>query len=173
MSTGPLLPGPRQGWMNRTPPPNTLRDAPCRRRPDLFTPTPQHTRSPSPEAALLAVATRFTRVRQREAQELAYRYARAQRICNGAPGYDEPCPLRMECLRWAIQAKERIVAGGVVVTKTMIMGYHDDPEGGDRAAEEAGTPQDWANELAIRYRARARKRQPNQGAGEQRERESA
>jgi hypothetical protein len=143
--------------MNRPGPPIALREIlPCRQRPDLFVPV-----SKPPRAADGAPSVAYSTARRNERAELRYRHAKAQRICNGAPGYDDPCPLRMQCLRWAVAAKERIVAGGVLVTRIMITGYHEDPERGDRAAEEATTPEDWARQLA-EY-GRPGKRQPDQG----------
>lgn len=145
------------GWLRRPAPPAQLRDAPCRKRPDLFGPIPETGRIKRPPA---------------EREEITYQITRARRLCNGVPGYDTPCPFQMQCLSWALQAKERVVAGGVVVTRTMIHGFEKSTQE-EIDADQARTPEDWAGELAARSRSRARKRQPNQGPRGQSERESA
>jgi hypothetical protein len=76
----------------------------------------------------------------------------------------------MECLSWALRAKEQVVAGGVVVTRTMIKGYQLSTQE-EIDAGKAGTPEDWSRELAAR--SRTRQRQSHEGAGDERQRESA
>jgi hypothetical protein len=43
----------------------------------------------------------------------------ARKICNGTPA----CPVRQRCLLWALQSGTLGVAGGTIVTNSMIMRY--------------------------------------------------
>jgi hypothetical protein len=73
--------------------------------------------------------------------------AYAARYCNGTL-LRPACPFRDECLSWALEAKERVVAGGVEVTLAMITRYHKAKKEAGRAPAEEEPPADVGRELA-------------------------
>jgi Transcription factor WhiB len=52
-------------------------------------------------------------------QEQAVQDQAARKVCNGTPA----CPVRQRCLLWALQYGSTGVAGGVVVTPSMVSRY--------------------------------------------------
>lgn len=120
-------------WIKKPGPPWQVRDAPCGRAP----------------AGLFELDMRKLRRSPTEKMEHQYQIAKATRICNGAPGYDDPCPAREVCLLWALNVGSTGIFGGVVVTPKMI---EDRKKEVARAAQEASAPKDESGELAERLR---------------------
>lgn len=121
------------GYMNWPGPPAQIRWTPCRHAdPTLFDPLPSNISLPNRAA------------RDDRARSIAY----AARYCNGSL-IRPACPFRDECLSWALEAKEKVVAGGVEVTGVMIKRYHKAKKEADRAAEATTSPDD-VRELAER-----------------------
>lgn len=112
--------------MNRTLP-SQLRDAPCRlAAPGVFD-------IPPPPSKLISL-TRMEKADRRRQIEYAKRY------CNGTTTR-AACGFRETCLRWALEARERGVAGGVEVTAAMIERHYKAKKEAERAtqSEEAGS----------------------------------
>lgn len=51
-----------------------------------------------------------------------YRHAQARNICNGTGGF-APCPVRAQCLVWALENEELGVYGGHSVSTRMVNRY--------------------------------------------------
>jgi hypothetical protein len=107
-------------WLRRPGPPSQLRETPCHRAaPGLFDAIPS-----------------THGMGKQEKEDRRRQVAYAVRYCNGTETRPA-CPFRDECLSWALEAQERVVAGGVEVTLAMILRYHKAKREAENAPGEA------------------------------------
>lgn len=77
------------------------------------------------------------------------RVAKAKLICGGVRGYRPECPVREQCLKWALEAGQTGVHGGVHIRPETLLRYRAEKKE-EQDAAEAQAPEDHGEQLAER-----------------------